>query len=250
MTMQKIALQLYSVRDALVQDFAGTLRRVAEMGYTRVETAYLLDGMTHKDVAQHLARYGLEVIASHLPLPVGADCDSVLEAVEAYGCSTVVWHGWPRDARYGSLAGLHSLAEEYNGAAAFARSNGLTLGLHNHWWEIEVLGDTRPYRFLNEHLDKAVLWEQDAYWTRVAGHDPAVVAVELGTRGRLLHIKDGPALHEHPMCALGTGVMPIPELLAASTHTEYVIIELDECATDMFDALAQSRRYLVSLGLS
>ncbi len=37
--MLSIGLQLYTVRDQTEKDFAGTLRRVAELGYTGVEFA-------------------------------------------------------------------------------------------------------------------------------------------------------------------------------------------------------------------
>ena len=41
MTKLPIGLQLYSVRDAMEKDFAGTIKAVAEMGYDQVEFAGL-----------------------------------------------------------------------------------------------------------------------------------------------------------------------------------------------------------------
>ena len=40
---QKYGLQLYSVRDAMEVDFEGTLKKVAEMGYSYVEFAGFFD---------------------------------------------------------------------------------------------------------------------------------------------------------------------------------------------------------------
>ena len=39
MRRDQIALQLYTVREAAGQDFVGTLKRVADMGYPAVEFA-------------------------------------------------------------------------------------------------------------------------------------------------------------------------------------------------------------------
>ncbi len=250
MAKQEIALQLYSVRDALARDFAETLRRVAEMGYTAVETAFLPEGMTLDEASTQLRAHKLRPIAAHVDLPLGEMRASVLQAAEAFECTRIVWHGWPRDERYGSLNGLHRLADDYNAANRFAKSRGLQLGLHNHWWEMQLVEGVLPYRFMHDHLDADVFFELDAYWTLVAGLDPVAVARELGPHLQLLHIKDGPAKLGEPMTALGTGVMDIPALLLACAHSDYVIVELDECATDMLGAVAQSRHYLAGLGLA
>ena len=37
--MKNISVQLYSVREMLAVDFAGTVRKIAAMGYQGVETA-------------------------------------------------------------------------------------------------------------------------------------------------------------------------------------------------------------------
>jgi sugar phosphate isomerase/epimerase len=248
MDTSRIALQLYSVRDALAQDFAGTLRRVAEMGYSAVETAFLPDGVTLADAAARLRAHGLKPISAHVDLPLGDARDGVLRIAEAYGVTRIVWHGWPEDPRYSTLDGLRSLADDYSAACAFAKSQGLSLGLHNHWWEMRPVGDMLPYRYMMQHAAAELFFELDAYWTRVAGLDPLAVAREMGARLPLLHIKDGPAVRHQPMSALGTGVMDIPALLGAcDANVEYVIVELDECATDMLEAVAASWRYLVSV---
>lgn len=250
MAKHQIALQLYSVRDALARDFAGTLRRVAEMGYSAVETAFFPEGVTLDEAASQLRAHNLRPIAAHVDLPLGDLRETVLRTAEIFECTRIVWHGWPRDERHGSLDGLHRLADDYNAANHFAKSRGLQLGLHNHWWEMQPVDGVFPYRYMQDHLAADVFFELDAYWTLVAGLDPAVVARELGPRLQLLHIKDGPAKRGQPMTALGTGVMDIPALLAACAHNDYVIVELDECATDMLGAVAQSRHYLLGQGLA
>jgi sugar phosphate isomerase/epimerase len=67
---------------------------------------------------------------------------------------------------------------------------------------------------------------------------------ELGRRVRLLHIKDGPAVHGLPMTAVGDGCLGIEDILKAAPQVEGWIVELDECATDMMQAVERSYRFL------
>jgi len=67
----------------------------------------------------------------------------------------------------------------------------------------------------------------------------------------LLHLKDGPGNKEEPMTAVGGGIMDWPAVIgAAADTTEWVIVELDSCATDMTEAVAESYRYLTENGLA
>jgi sugar phosphate isomerase/epimerase len=74
---------------------------------------------------------------------------------------------------------------------------------------------------------------------------------QLGARVPLLHIKDGPAVLGEPMTAVGQGTLDFHEIAAAAqNYAEWFIVELDECATNMMDAVAQSYAYLTREGLA
>ncbi len=51
------------------------------------------------------------------------------------------------------------------------------------------------------------------------------------------------------MVAVGQGVMPVKEILAANKAVEWHVVELDQCATDMVQALVDSAAYLNSEGV-
>src|SRR5258708_7203537 len=103
---------------------------------------------------------------------------------------------------------------------------------------------------LRECLSPAVFFEVDTYGPQTAGADAAAVLAELGPRAPLLHLKDGPAVQGQAMLALGEGVMDIPALLQASaSHAEWLIVELDNCDTDMVEAVQRSYQYLARHGL-
>lgn len=246
----RIGLQLYTVRDQLAADLDGTLRRVSELGFAGVETAFFADAAASERAGRLLPDLGLAVLAAHTPLPRGEEAEAIVGAAALLGAPRVVWHGWPRDPRYATLDGVRRLADEFNEANAVAAAHGLGFAVHNHWWECEPVEGTLPYRVLLEQLDPAVGWELDAYWCAVAGLQPAAVAAELGDRLQLLHLKDGPLRHGEPMVALGEGSLDIPAVLAAAPGVEWAIVELDTVAGNPLAAAGCSRAYLAGLGLA
>jgi sugar phosphate isomerase/epimerase len=101
-----------------------------------------------------------------------------------------------------------------------------------------------------QHLNPAIFFEVDTYWVKTAGCNPADIVKEYGKRAPLLHIKDGPAVQKQPMTAVGDGVMDFAGIVqAAANNVQWLVVELDECATDMMQAVEKSVKYLVQKGL-
>ncbi len=243
-----IAVQLYSVRDALQQDFAGTIERVAAMGYAAVETAGF-PGTTPQDAAALFNRLGLKVPSAHIALPLGDQRTEVLETMAALGAKYLVCAYLPPE-QFATADDIRRSSDRLNEANAVARENGLTLLYHNHWWEYTQADFGLPYRVMLEHLEPTVGFELDAYWAKVGGCDPVAVLRELGARVPLLHVKDGPATQNDPMTAVGDGVLDYTSIIPAAEHAEYQVVELDRCATDMLEAVEKSYRYLTEKGLA
>lgn len=246
-----IALQLYTVRDLLTQDFSGVIEKVAAIGYSGVETAFFSDDISVAEAGKQFKRLGLTVPSVHCEIPLGHQQRVVLDTMAALDCRRMIWHGWPRDEDYGSIDGIKRLADRYNQAEAVARANGMSFGIHNHWWEFEPVEGRYPYQVLLEHMEPTVFFEVDTYWVKTAGGDPVKVVAELGKRAPLLHIKDGPAQKDEPMVAAGEGIMDFEAIAqAANGATEWMIVELDRCATDMLEAVEKSYRYLTQKKLA
>jgi len=251
----KIALQLYTVREQIKQDIAGTLEKIAAVGFEAVETAFWPENISVKQAGKYLKDAGLAVSSAHVELPIGDKKDAMLEIAETFNCKRVIWHGWPEDKRYSSLEGTKQLVEIYNESNHFAKSNGLQFGLHNHWWEYRNKVDGRyVYEVLLESVEPDIFFEIDTYWVKVAGQDPASIVAKFGKRAPLLHIKDGPAKwndellkdNPDPMVAVGTGALDFPAIVKAGNgSTEWMIVEMDKTATDVFQAIQDSYAYLV-----
>jgi len=245
-----IAVQLYSVREALADDFEGVIRKIADMGYAGVETAGIY-GESVESAARLFEQLGLRVPSAHVPLPVGEDKGRVLDILGTLGCSYAVLAYLPPE-QLRTRDQIKAHCDLMNEGSANARANGITLCYHNHWWELEkpeTLGGSTPLEVMLEYLDPAVAFEIDTYWVKAGGGDPAEVLQQLGSRVRLLHVKDGSAVPADPMVAVGQGVMDYPALLS-SAQAEWLIVELDRCATDMLEAVRASYTYLTERGLA
>src|SRR4051812_22945278 len=173
-----VALQLWTIRDAMASDADEALLRVKSAGFSAVELAPLPPGLTPGSLAECLARHDLAVVSIHGDLPTASNLDGWVQITRECRCSKVIWHGWPRDPRFDSLAGVRDLVSACNRAGTLARDHGLRLGMHNHWWEFEPVEGERPIRLLHESLAPDIFWQLDVYWAQVGGVDPAAVLAE------------------------------------------------------------------------
>jgi sugar phosphate isomerase/epimerase len=242
-----VALQMYTVREELGAGQAGILRRIAGLGYGAVEPYDVISdpGGLRADIDAA----GLSVCSVHAR-PFGEQAEAVFRGTAAVGADTVIVPHVPPD-RFADADRVGELARELNDVAARAAGRGLRLGYHNHDFELSSLIGGRPaLEVLADQLDPAVLLEVDTYWAAVGGQAVPELLGRLGERVRYLHIKDGPVTKADPMTALGAGRMPVADILAASPWVEWNVVELDDCATDMMEALRQSMAWLTDHGLA
>jgi sugar phosphate isomerase/epimerase len=241
-----IGLQLYTLRDAIAADFEGTVRKVADIGYLGVEPAGFT-GTTPQAAARLFEDLGLEVISAHLPLPDGDDNQQALEAAQALGI--LRWVSGLGPDNFSSRDQIAASCERFNKAGAFAREHGMSFGIHNHWWEFLEVEGRLVYQVIEEHVSPDIFFQIDAYWVQTAGQNPAAVMKELGNRAPLIHLKDGPCTRDTDMMALGEGITDFDAIVAAGADdTQWWIVELDRCATDMMEAVTTSLRYLADSG--
>ncbi|GAA4508955.1 sugar phosphate isomerase/epimerase family protein [Nonomuraea ferruginea] len=241
------AVQLYSVRAEMTVRPTTTLTSLAAMGYRAVEPTFGLLGDDPRAFRELLEANGLTACSLHGPL-LDEHAPAVLEAAAAIGTDTVIIPAIPPDG-FSDRAAVEESARLINAAAARAAGAGLRLGYHNHHWELAArIGDRHALEVLAELLDPDVLLEVDLYWAVVGGADVPGLLSRLGDRVTHLHVKDGPGTVDDAMTAVGSGTLPIPDILAAAPADAWRIVELDRCDGDMLEALAASRAYLDGLG--
>lgn len=238
------SLQLYTVRKALEHDLPSTIARVAAIGYTNVEPYNFV--ATADELAAALRVHGLAAPSGHAPL-LAEDQDEIFKAANKLGIKTVIDPHVDR-AQWTTEEDIKATAAALNEAAVKGSEYGVRVGYHNHEFELEAhINGRSGLEILVEHLNPEVVLEVDTYWVAVGGEDPVALLRRLGDRVRFIHIKDGPLTKiDQDQVAVGSGKVPVWDIITAATAVEVSVVELDDFTGDVFDAITDSLKYLLA----
>ena len=253
-----IALQLYSVRANMAEDFEGTLKKVKEMGYDGVEFAGLY-GTSAADVKRMCEEIGLIPVSAHVPFTDMMANPSILETYAEIGCRYVVIPYLNDEYR----PGKEKFQEVIEGAKLLgnkAKDLGLQLAYHNHDFEFTKINGEYALDILYKEVPAELLQTQlDTCWVNVGGEDPVAYIRKYNGRAEIVHLKDFVGKQSENMYALigidedeekntggkfefrplGKGVQDFPAILSAAKDagTKWVIVEQDSPSLGL-DALA------------
>lgn len=237
---ERIGVQLYTVRDRLEKDFAGTMEQVAAVGYDEVEFAGYYD-RTPEQVRVLLDRLDLTAPSVHLPLrTLRQSRDATLAAAQTIGHRWVIVPWLEESMR--NEAGYRQVAAELNRFGAAARERGIRAGYHNHEFEFQPLpGGRTGMDILLAETDPALVdFELDLFWTVHAGRDPVEIFARHPGRFPLWHVKDMADVRgEKRMTEVGTGEIPFARIFqhAGTSGLRHFFVEHDRPA----DSLASIR---------
>ena len=276
--VDRLGLQVYTVRDQLGKDFEGTLARIAEAGYKEVELFGSLGDRTPKELRTILDRAGLTAPSTHIGVTPGPDLEKQLEAYQVIGHRfTAVRAGGPPagGAGRGGPGGRGRGPAEPNTADRWKRQAaalnevgragqkfGIRALLHNHVVEfmpLEGAGGTGYDILLAETDAKLVAMELDIGWASVAGQDALAMFKKHPGRYPLWHVKDVTglaALVASPMAdrqgavqfaPVGAGEINYKALFAAAQTAglQHFFIEQDNAVNG--DSVAAIRTSAVNL---
>jgi sugar phosphate isomerase/epimerase len=192
-SIERVGLQLYSVRDLMKADVASTLQKVAEIGFKEVEFAGLF-GQSPKDVRAMLDKNGLTAPGTHIDwVTVDTKLPETLETAEILGHQFVIVP-YLTDADRKKPDIYKRLGDVLNRAGAESAKSGIRIAYHQHGFEFvpsPELGGKLPYDFLLENTDpKLVVMELDLCWITAAEKDPLPYFDKYPGRFPLVHVKD------------------------------------------------------------
>jgi len=230
--LDRIGIQLYSVRTEMERDFPGTLARLAEIGYKEVEFAGYF-GRSAADVRAILDRNGLSAPSTHIGFSgTGPDWEKALDFAASVGhaFATVPWID-EKDRK--TLADWHRHAADFNKAAERARAHGLRFAYHNHNFEFKPVEGAVPYDLLLRETDPALVsFEMDVYWVTEAGADPKAYLRQHSGRFVMLHLKDSAGPPKHEQVDVGKGTIDFASILRLGAEqknpVEHVFVEHDQ----------------------
>jgi sugar phosphate isomerase/epimerase len=258
--IERIGMQLYTVRNEMAKDFDGTLARVAALGFKEVEFAGYFD-RTPQQVRAALDRNGLTSPSTHVDLAsISSRLPQVLEASQVIGHKFIVMP-WLDDATRKDPGIWQRVADTLNRAGETTRAAGIQMGYHNHHFEfVPTASGQLPLDLLLERCDpKLVAFELDLAWISAAGQDPLAYFAKYPGRFPMVHVK---GLRKRPAQGASTPidqVMPDiadvggdsidwARIFARSEQAgiAHYYVEHDNPAS-AFDSLAASIKYLQAL---
>jgi sugar phosphate isomerase/epimerase len=162
-TVESFGFQVWTIKNKLVEDFAGTLKMMADLGYKEVEMCsplgYTMMGfkplnaMSGAEMQKIIEDNGLKCTSSHFTKgELMKNLDNRIEWSQEMGIKQIILShpGIPKDS---SLDDYKRAAGELNKIAEKTNSAGIVAGYHNHHQEFEKRGDTLIYQTLLDELD-------------------------------------------------------------------------------------------------
>lgn len=190
-----IGLQLWTVREQMKKDAAGTIKAIADAGYKQVEIGDPAD----KDLIKLAKDNGMNVTSSFINWEVLGNpdsevygkFDSLLESAVENGLKHLVY-GYVGKGCRETVDQYKQMAEKSNAAGESCTNAGIQLCYHNHAFEYEKIdGDRTGYDIFIDEFDKGhVKFELDVFWTKLGGWDPIETMSKLDGRISQLHLKD------------------------------------------------------------
>lgn len=232
----RISIQLYTVRNQLAADFDGTLDRLAEIGYRRVEHAGFV-GRTAAEFKAALDERGIRSTSGHVAIPQPFDAATwaaALADAKLLGSTYIVhpFFGVDANGPIRDRAVWSAFARDLNKAGRQARAAGLRFGYHNHNFEFFRLNDgsgQTAYDVLIAETDpRYVHFEVDLFWVTRGAVDPVDLFRRIGRRVLQYHVKDMNAAGSFEDA--GKGLLDFPRIFRAHSVDEY-IIERDDAGT-------------------
>ena len=245
--LDRIGVQLYTVRSVMAEDVAATLAAVAAIGYREVEFAGYFDHPPD-EIRGMLAANGLTAPATHVGLDLvrGDALDASIESAQAIGHGWLVVPSLPESLR--TADGYREVAGILNEAGAAAASAGIRVGYHNHAFEFEPVGDDPAgptgYSVLVDNLDPALVdLEIDLHWSAVGGADAFTLFEAYPGRFPLCHVKGLSA--DGRMVDVGAGEIDWAGIFEHSDHAglRHYFVEHDQ-PDDALASIEASYRYL------
>ena len=259
---KNIGIQLYTLRNQIKADTAGTIKAVADAGYKQVEP-YGFPGAT--DMIKAAKDNGLKVNSSHFawesvtaPDKEGVTpFEEILKGAKDVGLTHLVipyLHGHNRK----TLDDYKRVADLCNKAAAKAKAAGIQLAYHNHNFEFQPMeGGKSGYDIFVSEFSEDMKFELDVFWVKAGGVDPAKLIKKLKGRVSQLHRKDlkkGVELPNYGKLGndafkeLGNGMIPMGPIIdaAADAGAAHCHVEQDQ-SPDPIKSIGQSMTHLKSL---
>jgi len=252
-----LAIQLYTIRDAVSDNLEKALEKLAALGFTELEIyGYngTFFGKSRTEFQTILKQTGLKVISSHHTTGIIHKDEGTLlygweksvEDLHFIGSKYMVCsYLFPEERTVENYKKLPELFEKCGKATQKA---GVQFAYHNHDFEFEKLeNDKSVYDFILENTpSELVKMELDLYWISKAGLDPLTYFEKYPGRFPLWHVKDMKA-GTKDFTEIGNGLIDFKKIFSAKEKAglQYWFLEQDSSDKDIFESIRISKKYIL-----
>jgi sugar phosphate isomerase/epimerase len=255
-----IALQLYTIRQAMATDVPGSLKKVSDMGYKYLELASYADrkfyGYEPKEFKKLVNNLGMKILSSHTQVEAqGITLDNAKYMAEDHAKLGVKYciQPWVVPEARTTLASYKKMVADWNLVGKIMKENGMQFAYHNHNFEFDTVEGKVPFFdiFMVEMDKNLITIELDLFWATKAGQNPVDLINKYPGRFQIFHMKDM-FTKEAPyfttdgvsdFAPVGAGVINFREILAAkeTAGMKYMVVEQDSTKDGKpFDAIKTS----------
>lgn len=244
MTMPKVGVQLYTVREHMqtYEDTETLFAFLKDLGVSVIQISGI--GPIEPDKVAYLVdKYGMDVCVTHKPFDrMLNDLDALIDEHLLMHCDCIGIGGMPSENRK-TAEGVREFIAQANDIGRKMKARGVRFAYHNHAFEFEKVGDKTIMDMLIEETDPEVFFFiPDVYWIQVGGENPAEYLKKLAGRVKVCHFKDGEITTSCPMITeLGEGEVDLDACFKACMELDipYIVYEQDNNFDE--DALTSTR---------
>ncbi len=187
----EIGLQLYSLREQMPKNVAGTLDKIQAMGIKELEGGGTY-GMTIPEFQKMITSRGMKMVAIGADFgDLEKDANKVLQNAQAWGVKYVVCYWIPHKGDDFTLDDMNRAIQVFSNAGKLLSDNGIQLAYHPHGYEFRPHPQGTLFDYLAASVDKKHLqFEMDVFWIKHPGQDPVALLKKYTGRFELMHLKD------------------------------------------------------------
>ena len=248
-SVNDVGLQLYTVRNEMLEDNVGTLKKIASIGYKEIESAGSQKGSYYgfkpSEMKKVCSDLGMTLRSGHVHYDKNwqQTVDDAAESGQEYLIVSVM----PTSGQ--TVDNYKSVAEVFNKAAEVAKKSNITFGYHNHDSEFDKNNGKVLYDVLLDNTDPALVkMEMDIGWVIVTGNDPLAYFAKYPGRFPLWHLKDMDLKEKHSV-EFGKGGLDVRKMFENKKKAgmKYFFVEQEEYTGTAFECLKYNMDYLEKL---
>lgn len=254
---QEIGIQLYSLRNQIPKDVAGSLSLIKTSGVREIEGGDTY-GMTIDEFNALCKKNSLKMVSIGAEFSeLEKDPAAVAAKAKQFGAKYVMCAWIPHTGTDFTLTDAEKAIDVFNKAGKVLAEAGITFCYHPHGYEFRPYESGTMFDLMAKKMDpKYVNFEMDVFWVKHPGQDPVALLKKYPKRFPLMHLKDrkpgtegnqfGTADDETNV-VLGSGDVGIAAIMKEARRQGVKHFFIEDESSHVVEQVPQSLKFLKSV---